>query len=515
MTRLHEQTAFIRLEPLTPIHIGTGETMDPLSYIMKEEAGEPFLYPVDVAAWVETQPDPAALAGLFATKSLPEIRAHLARALSPLADVYGGAPVRVASREVHERYVQELAARNSANQLLIDPALKNPLNGSLLIPGSSIKGAIRTAVIDWLDRHWQVDLRTAMDRDPRQGYGDVLEELLGKVSENAFRNLKVGDFPAALGESLIVTAKEVRKRYNPNKQGTPKNPCEVSCSLSMSGQGYALYGKIALGAHDALSRDAALTVAARGRKKTWTLPELMALCNEFYGKRYRDEYDGFYTLPHLAQSARALKPVDAVMADPGPDAMLLRLGHYSHVECMTVTNNQPQTRKLKDGTVMPFGTTRTLADGVHPFGWARLCLISAGEYAEAQARREKHDKAFLAHRTHRRRTVLAERENEARQRAKRERAERERQEAEARREAALAAMGPEERLVAIVESGGASENQAVELYGKLDGLDEALRLKAAMALRTFWEKAGKWEKKKCTAKQWDKVQKIRNILEDG
>ena len=43
MTRLHEQTAFIRLEPLTPIHIGTGETMDPLSYIMKEEGGNPFL----------------------------------------------------------------------------------------------------------------------------------------------------------------------------------------------------------------------------------------------------------------------------------------------------------------------------------------------------------------------------------------------------------------------------------------------------------------------------------------
>ena len=129
----------------------------------------------------------------------------------PVAQPFGGSPPPVRSR-----------IASSANQLLIDPALKNPLTGALLVPGSSIKGAIRTAVIDWLDRNWKVNLKEAMNRDPRQGYKHALEELLGKVSENAFRNLKVGDFPAALGESVIVTAKEVRRRYNPDKQGTRK-----------------------------------------------------------------------------------------------------------------------------------------------------------------------------------------------------------------------------------------------------------------------------------------------------
>ena len=150
-----------------------------------------------------------------------------------------------------------------------------------------------------------------MNRDPRQGYGRALEELLGKVSENAFRNLKVGDFPAALGESVIVTAKEVRRRYNPNKQGTPKNPCEATLSLSMSGQSPALYGKIAVGAHDAGSRDTALTVSMRGREKAWTLRELMELCNEFYRERYSTERGAFYLQQHLDRSLAALKPVDA------------------------------------------------------------------------------------------------------------------------------------------------------------------------------------------------------------
>ena len=149
-----------------------------------------------------------------------------------------------------------------------------------------------------------------------------------------------------------------------------------------------------------------------------------------------------------------------------------------------------------------------------PFGWARLSIVSAGEYAEACARREEHDTAFLAERVRRRHVRLEEREAETRKRAEREQAERERQEAEARRQEELAAMTPEERLISAVESGG-NENQAVELYGKLDGLDEPLRRKSAQALRAFWEKAGKWEKKKCTDKQWVKVQKVRGILGDG
>lgn len=507
MTRLHEQVAFIRLEPLTPIHIGTGDRMDPLSYIMKEEGESKkyFLYPVDVPAWVETHPDPVALADLFARNSLPEIRSYLARELSPLVDVYGGAPARVISRDVYAKYSQELTSRDSFNQLLIDPAVKNPLTGALIIPGSSIKGAIRTAVIDWLDINWNVRLKEKGKTE------NTLQEVLGRVSENAFRNLKVGDFPAALGESLIVTAKEVRKRYNPAKQGTPKNPCEISLSRVMSGEKYAIYGKIAVGAHGGRERDQALTVSWQGKRQAWTLEQLMELCNHFYGQRYRAEHDRFYTQPHLAHVAEHLAKIDALNIPPG--SMLLRLGHYSHVECMTVTHNQPQTRRLRGGTFMPSGTTRTLADGAYPFGWARLSIIGAEEYAQACARREKCDAAFLAERVRRRADVVEEREAQARREAQRAQAEQERQEAEARLQAELAAMSPEERLLAAVESESVNENQVVELFGQLDDLDAALRQRAARAMRTFWEKEGKWEKKQCTKKQWAKVQKVRNILE--
>ena len=51
--------------------------------------------------------------------------------------------------------------------------------------------------------------------------------------------------------------------------------------------------------------------------------ELMELCNEFYRERYSTERGAFYLQQHLDRSLAALKPVDAVMAEPGPDAMII------------------------------------------------------------------------------------------------------------------------------------------------------------------------------------------------
>lgn len=163
---------------------------------------------------------------------------------------------------------------------------------------------------------------------------------------------------------------------------------------------------------------------------------------------------------------------------------------------------------------MPSGTTRTLADGLYPFGWARLSVISAEEYAAACRQREEHDAAFLAERAQRYHETIKKREEMARQKAEKVRAEQERLEAEVARQAALAAMSSEERLISIIESESGSENQAVELYGKLDALEGALQVAAAHALKAFWVKAGKWEEKKCTPKQWAKVQKLCGILDN-
>lgn len=509
---LPEQVAFLRLEPLTPVHIGSGETLDPLSYVMHEQNGTPYLYPVDLAAWVEACEDPVALAKFFAEKPLVEIRSYIKQKLDP--EIHGSTPARVYSKEIFQKYTQELRAQNSENQLRISSALKTPLTGALLFPGSSIKGAIRTAVIDWLDRNWALQLRDASRRDDKQGLTRKLEEVLGKISDNVFRDLKVSDFPAGLGESLVVTAKEVRKAVRENRSGTPKDDCEVSLSRIMTDEPCAIYGRITLGRHGGEGTDNALTVSYRGQKKAWDLADLMTLCNDFYRQRYVKEKEEFYARPHLAATASALQKIEDRLPKAGESAMLLRLGHYSHVECMTITENQPRTRLVK-GRPMPYGTTRTLADGRYPFGWVRVSVCSAEEYQQASRKREDQDGRLLQEQRDRRRAAVVAREAATQARLEREREDRAREETQAKERAAMEAMGPEERLVFLLEQDQANENQAVELFGKLDAMPVEQAVRAAQALKGFWGKVGKWQGKNCTKKQMEKVRKVKALLGEG
>ena len=78
-------------------------------------------------------------------------------------------------------------------------------------------------------------------------------------------------------------------------------------------------------------------------------------------------------------------------------------------------------------------------------------------------------------------------------------------------------MSPEERDTTAVNDPKITENQVVEIYSRIDDFSEENKTKLALALKSYWEKHGKWEKKKGKKKkgilkQMDRVQKIKVIL---
>lgn len=372
---------YYRLEALTPVHIGTGESLDPFSYVIKD--GE--LHYIDLTGWVESHPDPEGLARKLSGE-VHAVRAHIAETID--LGTFSLSKARVLSLEVQDEYRRKL--KDPRNQLKIAPALKNAASYSLVIPGSSIKGAIRTAVIDMLDREHGLGLKQAAENDDQQRtrtrqYEDRLKSALGDIGSNAFKNLKVSDFEAPRGASAIIAAREVGKK--PDKQPTPKDPCEVLTGLCMGGDGMQLPGKIGVGAASAINpQGESLDISFAGKKISLSTDQLAELCGSFYRRRFQEEKKIFYALPHFSRTARALEAVEKAVLDQQPGVFLLRIGHYSHVECMTVTDNKPQTRMVQ-GRIMPFGTTRTLADGIYPFGWVRLVPCTAEEYHELLARR--------------------------------------------------------------------------------------------------------------------------------
>lgn len=498
----------IKLEILSPVHIGTGEALDPFSYVIKDEGNGPYLYSIDLPAWVEDHPNPEELAQRFSSNTMAAVRSFISENLDTA--LYSRSSARIVSKEIYDEYRKKL--NDQHNQLKISPALKNSYSCALLIPGSSIKGAIRTAVIDYLDRAYKMDLKGLTQKDGRYGkeYTKKLEEVLGKIGDNDFKNLKVGDFEACRDDSYFVTAKEMSR--NPNKESnTPKDPCEVTASRLIQGNSIALCGKIGIGAVH--KRDHAVFSVNRNREK-WNFEELMRLCNEFYGVRYRKEREKFYALSHFQRTADALKSIDDAVLNPKPGEMVLRIGHYSHVECMTITDNDPETRLVK-GKKMPFGTTRTLAEGIYPFGWVKLSICSDEEYARYLAEKKDHDSAVVRRYAENRNSVLEKKESQQREREEKERLKREVEELEAKRTAELAAMSDEDRALFLLARNELQEHEVVKIFDRLSSLGVEEQRKCAAALKAYWQKESKWSKKDCSKKQWEKVQKIKGILGEG
>jgi CRISPR/Cas system CSM-associated protein Csm5 (group 7 of RAMP superfamily) len=505
--RLDEQVHPVCLEPLTPVHVGSGETMDPMSYIMREEDEGTFLYTIDLEAWVEDQANPQELAEFFQNRSLPEIRGYLAHNVDP--DIYALSSARVVSRDVFEKYRANLQDKESANQLLIDDPIRNPRNGALFIPGSSIKGAIRTTIIDYLDRECGLELNR---RELGQDMNRALTELFGPPNKpNTFQDLKVGDFEARVDEARVFTAREVRRNQR-DSATTPKNDCLATPALCTEEKAPRLYSTLTLGRVFGKDHHGILRVRYNGRTYQWDLLELLQECTRFYRSRYWREKERFYKQPHLRNTDSALEVVDDALNDLAQDEMLLRVGHYSHVECVTVTNNKPGGKTSKHTGRPIYGTTRTLAHGLHPFGWVKLRLCSWEEYEQALRDKREHDKQVLRSRELAREQIRQKAAEQARQLEEQRRKEREEEERRQRREQELAAMSEEERLVVFVESGEAIDNQVDELYFKLDQLDDELRVRAARAIKGRWQQQKKKWTGKLSPKQKKKVVVIQGIL---
>jgi hypothetical protein len=155
--------------------------------------------------------------------------------------------------------------------------------------------------------------------------------------------------------------------------------------------------------------------------------------------------------------------------------------------------------------------TRTLANGLLPFGWAKL------EFIDLPAKDRKIEKwpfsiSDIENQVTLRKKAM-EKAAEDRLRAEKMRQEIEaQQEAESKRLAELAALSPEDRMIEEIKDPGVTENRVVEIFNALDEFPEDKKPVLAAALKNYWQKQGKWKKKKCTPKQQKKVQTVKEIL---
>ena len=500
-----------RLEVLTPVHIGSGDVLSPLEYVIRKKNGKARLYRIDLQSWLMRHGSEQSVQNIIATGDISRIRRMLDEKVDEAAYAVSSSPIPDLS--LAEDLGQALGgALPKSKTGDVAAALRNPLDNSLYIPGSSLKGAMNTPLINWLDKLGHTSLKDAFLADPKRGMQDRLREMFGSISEHAMQALKVSDVAAPFSSCAVVRARE--KSRNPQKPGTPKPPCEAI--MPDCGD---MWGRFLLESPEGTP---AITLPANGTRIT--LLQLVQYCNEFYRKRFDDELKNFYQLPHFQEVRKALHEAEAkITALNGRDntTMLLRVGHYSHVESVTVDKNQPRTRKGKDGKPMPSGTTRTLADGRLPFGWVLLHFCSPEEYEAGMAEAEAARRASVAEQTEQIHTLRQKAEEQAAQAALLKHQQEERRLAEAQKaaeeqkkredlERRMAELPPEEARLLKLKT-DPSEALSMEIFNEMKKWSPELLRKAAEALRDCWLALGKWNGKQ-SKKQEIKIREVKALL---
>ncbi len=473
----------VNLHILSPIHIGAGQELDPFSYTIKDNT----LLIFDPLKWMEGYEKKEELYSYFDSEDYIVLRAYIAENFNDDGAVKGAIPVK--SPDVVSKYRNAILDKQSKNQGLVNFMTRNEIAQEPYIPGSSIKGAIRTAVANRFVKTAHVMQKDKMPpKNPNYN-----KKIFGeKLPENPMKNLKIADVPLSNTGSFIYEAKE----HSAKPDKTPKGAFEATASLCETNS------PVVLPLHTAFA-----PLNFKPLNKTVDLQGLVDCLYDFYIPKYIKEYDKFYSEHNNIQEAIA--PMSMAAAGLKSNETFIRIGHFSHVECVTLDDvRAPQARK-------GYGKTRTLAEGVYPFGWAKLEFVDLP--TNPRPEREWPFSVDAVKKNAKAKIEAAKKAKADKIQAEKIKKEAEQKRiAEKKRKEELDNMSPENRLLAEAKEAGAKEETFNRLANQLDKFPEPLKVEAADLLKQRWQAQNKWVKKDFSNKQWkkwrDKINRVKTIL---
>lgn len=398
----------IIIEPLTAVHIGTGEELTPLDYTL---------------APGKTQRDNSKMMyWKFSPDKIIDrlIKNGESRKLS-LLDSYSGAgnmkemrkfyqencvlpddmdylcDTTAAFRRVYEQNKDKDPVDNASvvNQIYRPKGKKGPV-----IPGSSFKGAVRTALLNY-------NLSGIPDKEYTEAVDEFNKEKSGMRHDYRKLNNSLQSF--AFGEPFDVNRHTDAKTdpmrsvlfadaafpvANTQTVGMMKNISYDKANEELKAidklqmiaemiQGTLIGGKASSEMISAIDEDLQHAVIENEKKsfaidKHISMQEICAACNDFYLQEFNNEYEKFYKPcvdgVKIVNELRQILQTSVAM----PHTFIIRIGRWSQVEFVTFEDNfrNPKT-PVRKGKQQSYGGTRTVLDynGEYvPMGWCR-CTV--------------------------------------------------------------------------------------------------------------------------------------------
>ena len=371
----------LSITPLSPVHIGCGETYEPTNYIMNGDALYEFS-PFE-AMQVLDENDNELLIDIVNGKPNEEMLRKVQRyfylrrdALLTISKHY--LPVTKGVADLYHRRIGKIAQQESQqkgviNKLEIERTAYNSINHLPFFAGSSLKGAIRTALLDRLNRGNALTFKSEKNRALQCR---LFEYNAKEMHKDPMRLVSLAD---AHWQYPDRPASKVYFAVNRPKKHRPKLETQgvyqfLECIPARDYR--SLEGSLTLHSVASLPRHANNLPASALQ---WSIKDIAIACNAFY-------------LPLLAKERRVLlaqeyadtlwlerleKIENALTQDP-ERAFLLRVGQHSGAEAMTLNGLRSIKIVQNKGTttIEPEATTLWLASNHHQaqtqmktFGW--------------------------------------------------------------------------------------------------------------------------------------------------
>lgn len=342
---------------LSPVHIGAGIDIDPLEYVVKDAV----FYRLDLPKFI-SHLDPASRQEFNQKASEPNpvvLRDFISRKVDPSKFCLFKAATGL---DFEQEYQKNL--KNPSNRLEITLVTRAAGTWRAYIPGSSIKGAIRTAVISELAK---VKKPTHIDHKSFE------KDLLGytDAKQDPFRCLRISDAPLPAAAPTFIDKAEI---FNPKKQDGDSDPAGIKMFYE---QVFSMLDGETIQAVGTLDIDDKLpNTTYKGRdnytQKAVSMPlemeKIVTSCRQFYLPKMKAEHEKFYrSNAELEENSQRL--LDVRYAN---NEFPIRLGRFSHVECTTVDDYR------KPYNARGWGKTRTLSAGKMPMGWVKVRLDPIG-----------------------------------------------------------------------------------------------------------------------------------------
>lgn len=352
------------ISTLSPVHIGCGEDYEPTNYVIDDG----LLYAFDTTALAAMLSDKQRIALLQIVsganallgvqkfiyelrKEIPAFSTHIVNTCPSLA----------------KKYSDCIGKEGKViNALAIPRVAYNPYSMNSVLLGSSIKGAIRTALLN------KRNAKQTGRQDKNNNKRFEKELLGGEFNTDPMRLFKIGDAQAVNPESIVDN--KVIWDCNLNKQLRKDRSVMREVISEMNSQ--CFQGEVGI-------QQFTTIIDKKGvPPKPFSFSDMVIACNQFYGELFEKELNTLQALncldqkwlsafevarPHLDQLLKLQK------------AMLVRVGRHSGAEGVTIEGVRHIEIRQGKGVTSKFldhATTLWLAgdkeksrQNLIPFGW--------------------------------------------------------------------------------------------------------------------------------------------------